>query len=201
MPDERFPNGKLRRKVECECLCGNRKIILWASVCNGHTTTCGCKVKEKGEKAIGFKHGKRESKIYGVWCGIKRRCYNPNERSFPLYGGRGIKMSNSWKDFKNFYNDMGDPPKGMSIERKDVNGDYNKKNCKWATLKEQCNNRRSNHKINYNGKILNIKEWENLLGFTKGIIYGRLQRRGWNLERTMSTPMRKFTGRKLIPST
>lgn len=142
-------------------------------------------------------HGKTESAEYIVWCGMKRRCYNRNCRSFQDYGGRGIKVCDRWiHSFENFLSDMGPrPDDGYELDRfPDNDGDYRPGNCRWVKRKHNLRNKRSNRRIEFNGKRLCISEWAELTGLTWNQIANRL-RIGWSIERTLTTPVQPLSER------
>lgn len=122
--------------------------------------SCGCWHREINI-ARSTKHGMTKSDTYKTWCELKQRCCNPKNHAYECYGGRGIKICDRWfNSFENFLEDMGErPSKEYSIDRINVNGNYEPSNCRWATDKEQCNNRRSNVIIQYKGRTQNLKQW------------------------------------------
>lgn len=136
----------------CECDCGNITTVAGYCLRSGHTQSCGCLGREK-RLASATKHGHSESKLYLVWCGIKARCLNPQNKAFSFYGGRGITICQEWlQGFDAFYEWAinNGYKEGLSIDRIDVNGNYEPKNCRWITMKEQANNRRP-RKLNKDG--------------------------------------------------
>lgn len=172
------------RKVHywhCVCECGNEKDVVTRSLTRGDSKSCGCLQKEGGH----WTHGMTKTKIYDVWRAMKNRCFKPNTRYYENYGGRGITVCNEWLDFINFFNDMGFPPKNHWIERIDVNGNYEPSNCRWATPKEQGNNRTDNSYLTHNGETLNITQWAEKLKIPRPTIVSRLSR-GWGLDRVFS---------------
>lgn len=142
--DENSHNGKAM--WICECKCGNIVSVYGTYLRNGHTKSCGCLV---GQKAIQRStiHGMTRTSIHNVWKTMKQRCFNPKNHKYRIYGERGITVCDEWKnDFRAFYEFVSKLPhfgeKGYSIDRIDVNGNYEPGNVRWATAKEQQLNRR-----------------------------------------------------------
>lgn len=179
-------------KFVCQCDCGNRKEISMYSLLNGCTKSCGCLSAEKSrERAI---HGKSRTSEHNIWKTIKQRCYNKNLPSYQRYGARGIKMSPRWKNsFSNFIMDMGSRPSlKHSIERIDNNKGYCKSNCRWATMKEQCGNRRNNVFVTLNGETKIITDWCKFYDIKISTVYSRINRnKDWGYEKIFSTPVIK----------
>ena len=156
-------------KWVCRCSCGTIKTISGADLVSGHTKSCGCYFKEILSKS-NLKHGERRrgktTKEYRTWIGINCRCRNKNDARYKDYGERGITVCDRWRhSFENFLEDMGRCPDGLSIDRKDVNGNYEPSNCRWATNEQQANNTRANIKLSFNGETLSVSQWARKLGY------------------------------------
>ena len=135
---------------ECLCLCGAKCLVKARHLKGGNTRSCGClflesqKIRNRNKATThGHALSGRQSSEYKTWCWMKARCENPKVKCFKNYGGRGIKVCDRWRNsFANFLADMGTRPDGKSIDRIDVNGDYEPSNCRWATNSEQQKNKR-----------------------------------------------------------
>lgn len=151
----------------CKCICGKEFITNGTAIRIGHTKSCGCLRKEKtsGKNCILYKHGLYRTRLYKTWHNMIQRCSNKNNIHFKNYGGRGIKVCDDWKnDFLSFYNwAINNGYKdNLTIDRIDVNGNYEPSNCRWVTMKEQSNNRTSNHLITFNNETHNMMEWSKI---------------------------------------
>lgn len=180
--------GKSYWNVACDC--GATKVVAGYNL-GKNVNSCGC-LQAEARLTQSKTHGKRKTKTYNVWAGMKQRCNNPNAPFFDRYGGRGIKVCERWNSsFANFIDDMGECPDGMTIERIDNNLGYSKSNCKWASKKEQARNRCSNKKIEVDGEVKTLSEWAEKYGINVGTVHSRVCRQGWEIERAIKTPARK----------
>lgn len=131
----------------CVCDCGTEKFVGSQNLRNGSTKSCGCFRKQHLRESRTI-HGYTKTRTYRSWSQMKNRCGNPNYINYSSYGGRGIKVCERWENFENFLEDMGERPLGKSLDRIDVDGDYEPNNCRWATLEEQAQNKRKTRLVN-----------------------------------------------------
>lgn len=182
----------------CVCSCGGRVTVKTGNLRSGNTKSCGCYQKDRVTESL-TTHGMTGTKVYAAWASMIQRCTNPKNPGWKDYGGRGIKVCERWMNFENFYADMGDLPfDGAEIERKDNDGGYCKENCIWATHKEECNNRRSSHKITFQGRTQTARQWEEELGFPLKILHNRIKVQKWSEEKAITTPIRRIGNREPI---
>jgi len=168
----------------CKCECGSKKIVTESNLLRGLSRSCGCRRFESKNVT----HARSKTTEYRIWAAMKRRCYNPREKSYHNYGGRGITVSKDWHSFSNFFRDMGKRPSPeLTIERNDTNGNYEKGNCRWATMHEQMRNRRDTYKLCFNGKSMIVPDWAKETGIPICTIRNRI-RLGWTIAEALTTP-------------
>jgi hypothetical protein len=179
---------------ECSCDCGNNKVIRSGDLKRGSIKSCGCYGIQTRADSI-RKHGMTGTPIYAVWRGTKQRCDDKNHEGYANYGGRGIKYCDNWKAFEGFYNDMGEAYQtGLTIDRKNNDGNYEPENCRWITQKMQCNNKRDNRNIEFDGIVDTLTNHCEKHGIPFHTAKSRLNS-GWSVERTFKTPVRHSKNR------
>lgn len=166
-------------QYECRCDCGTVRCVLASSLKSGASKSCGCYCDEVRVRVCGdnFRtHGEAKTRLYKIYAGMKKRCYNETAYNYRNYGARGIAICedwlNSWEAFRdwalaNGYSDE------LSIDRIDVNGDYSPDNCRWVTRVVQANNRRTSRVITHDGESHTVAEWSRILS----IPYKRLHKK------------------------
>lgn len=172
----------------CKCDCGKLRTYIGFDLRKGKLRSCGC--QNPGSQGD---HGMSKTGTYQSWVSMRQRCNNPRAKVYAHYGARGIAVCERWNDsFPNFLADLGPRPEGCSLERIDNNGNYEPGNCRWATQRDQMNNRRANRFIELNGKRQTLAQWLREVGMTNERFFDRTKR-GWSEERALTTPVRPFT--------
>ena len=170
--DQKWRDHKWRFR----CDCGGEAITGIKQAKSGHTKSCGCLFRE-AMVARNTRHGlSRKHPIeYRIWKNMRGRCNTPTDSDYADYGGRGIRICDRWTDFAAFFEDMGQRPEGHSLDREDVNGDYDPSNCRWATDKQQANNKRSNYLIEHGGVTRTLMQWCEIYGLDHSKVWYRLK--------------------------
>lgn len=177
---------KNRPRYLCRCVCGKEFTVDHYKLTSGQTKSCGCR-RTALIVAFNTTHGLTKTPEYRVWCLMRGRCLNPADHAYPLYGGRGITIAPEWDDFDVFLRDMGKKPTSKhSIDRIDVNGRYGPENCRWATWRQQQNNKRCNIRMTFSGETLTLSEWSEKLELPYSTLRNRLIRCGMDLGVVMS---------------
>lgn len=167
------------RAFECQCDCGSVFVAQLSRLRNGDIKSCGC---------IHAPHNQSKTLTYNIWKSMRQRCFNQKNKDYPSYGALGVTVCDRWSEYLMFVIDMGICPKGMSIDRVDTKGNYNKENCRWATPIEQANNKRSTIRYDVNGINGSISELSRRFNHKPRLIYDRL-RLGWSLHRALTVPI------------
>lgn len=199
------PSGQRHSMWHCKCVCGKILRVLASSLKGGKQDSCGClSVNQLGDASI--THGARSKRnidpikrrLWRVWAGMRERCSNPNCKSWPFYGGRGIRTCAKWKLFQNFYNDMRSTyQSGLMLERMNNDWIYCRRNCCWATKREQAANTRRNIYLTHEGKTLCLSDWARIIGLSPLTLQQRF-RRGKSAEEILwRGSLRHFRGSAL----
>lgn len=191
-PNRITPCGNTEAMWLCECQCGTRRLVRAADLRNGASKSCGCYRRQRASEAS-TRYACKDQRLYTIWAGMCYRCEDPKHPSYSLYGGRGVKVCDEWKeDFDCFarwayqagYHDK------LTLDRIDVDGDYCPVNCRWATPKEQANNRRTCVYIEYAGKSQTATQWAEEFNISPSTLLGRL-RCGWSVEAALTEPTKQ----------
>lgn len=175
----------------CQCECGNTTIVSSPNLKNKHAMSCDC-LQQESRLTHSITHGLTKTRIYKIYLGMKKRCYNKNYFQFQYYGGKGIRICDEWlNNFKSFYdwsiaNNYNDT---LTIDRINSNGNYCPENCRWVDKYVQANNKKTNKLITYNNETHTMKEWSKITGLTYSTIQHRLDR-NWDIEKALTTPQR-----------
>lgn len=207
LPNIVTPSGgrKLIYLCECDCPEHNRVKVLATHLASGHTISCGCvsrKLASQRMTDMHFVHGKADHPLYNTLRKMIDRCYNPECKDYSNYGNRGISICREWYNPANSYDEeclrnfwnwsmTHGYEKGLSIDRINVNGNYEPSNCRWVNDIVQSNNVRTNHLINFNGQILTVAQLASVLGVDAHWFYNYLYNHNFNLSelfRVVNTP-------------
>lgn len=189
-------NPRLRKTVVVKCDCGKSKEVVECALVSGQTTSCGCFRREQKQIA-NRKNAKTvchdwSHPLASVWWSMHVRCSNPNNKRWHRYGGRGIVVCERWNTFSNFLEDMPERPAGMTLDRRDNDGNYEPGNCRWATKKTQGNNSSKTRLFKYRGEQLSITQFAEKYGMKAATLWARLKR-GMTIKDALSLPLRKST--------
>lgn len=183
-------NDKRRKSYWlCRCDCGNEVVVSGSNLKSGNTSSCGCVENENRNRLMQsftekyHKHGLSDSRIHKIWTHMKERCLNPHCKDYYLYGGRGISVCDEWvgeNGFENFYEwaIANGYSETLTIDRKNVDGNYEPSNCRWSDAKEQANNRRSNIRYKIGDETKTLAEWCDIYGKNYGTVYFRINEMG-----------------------
>lgn len=177
----------------CECECGKEKIAYASDLKSGHTKSCGCHKIKCLLNSVNF-HGKRHTRLYTTWSNMKQRCYNQNSERYKDYGGRGITVCEEWiHDFMSFYiwAIQNGYAENFTLDRKDNDKGYSPDNCRWATYKEQANNKRNNVLITYKGEIKTLSQWADELKMEYDTLYARIFIQELDVENAFNETLKK----------
>jgi hypothetical protein len=176
---------RILARVQCSCGSPPRYVRV-DTLRNGTSQSCGCLHKERVTT-----HGLWSNPLSKVWRSMIARCTDPKNHKFARYGGRGISVCERWLTVENFVHDMSPGyAKGMTLDRRDNDGNYDPDNCHWATARQQTRNYSRNVLLEHQGKTLCVADWAAELGIDAKVLYDRVAR-GWNAARVLTTPIKR----------
>lgn len=179
---------KKSTKWVCKCDCGRVVSVFASNLVRGTSTSCGCYKRDNPSRTT---HGMSGTRLYGIWTNMKTRCENPRSKYYDRYGGRGITVCEEWQNPERFFewakqSGYGDD---MTIERVDNDLGYSPENCRWATMKEQENNRSNSRLFTMDGKTQTLALWCDEYGQSYKTVYKRIFVLGWDFEKAITSPI------------
>ena len=191
--------GEGRKMVLCRCDCGTVRGVISTNLTQAISTSCGCWKRQAATERTKHGHSKagKRTRAYAIWAAMKSRCMNPKTEAYKKYGARGISVCDRWLTFENFLADMGEPPAGASIDRKNGSGNYEPGNCRWASAKEQARNISTNRIGYVSGRAMCVAEASERFGVKYRTIMSRMNR-GLTMEQAVfyGTDLAKAGGLK-----
>lgn len=190
----RVPNRGSRVAWSCQCVCGSRVIVTARDLRSGHTKSCGCYQRDTRVltgRYANLKHGLKNHPLYNTWRGMKSRCYLVKSPSYCYYGARGVVVCREWLEFKPFYDwaVSNGWQEGLTLERRDPNGNYEPNNCEWVTKGYQNHNKRNSLRVAYRGNLVPLS----LLSYQQDkISHATIRARvriGWDVEKALTEPV------------
>ncbi len=169
-----------RGKWLCICECGISRVVASSDFKSGKSKSCGC-LRIELIKKHGFSSNGVKSRAYDAWSAMRVRCLNPKDARYKWYGGRGISICKSWDSFVSFFDDMGEPGTGQSLDRIDNSMGYSKSNCRWASIAQQNSNKRTTRYVFYRGESKPLAIWCRELHMPYKRTHDRIHR-GWDAE-------------------
>ena len=180
---------------KCQCECGNETVVFGGSLNYGSVKSCGCLRKEV-VSAMFTKHGYLSNnnpsyKSYQSWENMIRRCEDQDNDSYKNYGARGITVCEQWKNFDNFFSDMGERPAGLSLDRINNEKGYEPGNCRWANILTQNRNKHTVLKYEFDGMTLTLPEWSERTGIPRARLWQRINVAKWPIDKVLAIPSKR----------
>lgn len=181
---------RVRGFWRCLCDCGATRLVSSTNLKNGNYKSCGCERRARAA-TLNYQHGLSKTGTWNAWQAMIKRCNISTTLDHEYYGGRGITVCERWRRFENFLLDMGQRPDGMTIERIDVNGNYEPSNCKWIPSNQQSDNTRRSFRITIDGAVRPLAVVCRERGLNRRRVYQRIAVLGWEVERAITEPARR----------